>query len=390
MNLLEHSARKKLYISITAILILTLSISTLSISRQTYAAPAVHSGVVIPLYVYPDSTWTTIATTAKANPNVPIIAVINPNSGPGLSYDPTYLASVQNLQSSGVTILGYVATGYATSSYSSTSNMESQILQYKTWYHVNGIFFDEMSNTPGYESYYSTLNGYVKSNGMTYTMGNPGTSVPASYIGILDNLCIYESSGYPSLSFITYAGYPESNFGLIAYGVSYSGSFVTSAAPFVGYMYIDDLTGGNPYSALSSLFSQTVATLAIIDSQTSSSTTSATSTTSASTTTTTTTSSSTTKSTSTVVPTPVTIKVVSVNSLGGQFTGMYAIIKSASGKVLAHGYTTMNFKGLSGTTYTVCVSNYQATIFSHWSNGRTNSCQTVRPTSNLVMTAYYG
>src|SRR4029077_8699155 len=233
--------------------------------------------------------WATIAQTAKANPNVPIIGVINPNSGPGSSYDPTYLASVQNLQSSGVTVLGYVATGYATSSYSSTSNMESQISQYKTWYNVKGIFFDEMSNTVGYESYYSTLNSYVKSHGMTYTMGNPGTSVPSSYIGVLDNLCIYESTGYPSLAFITYAGYPESDFSIIPYGVSYSSSFVTGAAPLVGYMYIDNLSGGNPYSSLTSLFAQTVATLSALDGT--ASTSSSTSTTSTKTTTSTTTTS---------------------------------------------------------------------------------------------------
>jgi spherulation-specific family 4 protein len=515
MNLLEDSPRRKLYISASAIMLLTLSIVTVSISRQTYAASTVHSGVAIPLYSYPDSTWTTIAQTAKANPNVPILAIINPNSGPGSSSDPTYVTSVQSLQSAGVTVLGYVATGYATSSYSSTSNIESQVNQYNAWYHVNGIFFDEMSNTQGYESYYSTLNSYVKSNGMTYTMGNPGTSVPTSYIGVLDNLVIYENPGYPSLSFITYTGYPESDFGLIAYGVSYDGSFVTGAAPLVSYMYIDNISGANPYSALSSLFSQTVATLAATNSQTSSSTTSATSTTSVTTstasvttttsvtttsststatsstsaatgtskltvasrntagaaitgywnvlydqtgatrasgytpiaytlnngqsytveadnygscnfaywqdngrtiygslrsiaitvdtnivavyncgttTTTTTTSSTSTASrtTTTATATPITIKVVSVNQAGVQFTGMYTTVQSATGKILAHGYTTLYFKGLSGASYTVCVSNYQTTIFSHWSTGSTNPCQTVRPTSNLVMTAYYG
>jgi hypothetical protein len=164
MNVLEDSHRKKLYITASAITLLVLSIATASIASPTYAAPTVHSGVVVPLYIYPDSTWTTIALTAKANPNVPIIAIINPNNGPGSSSDPTYLAAVQNLQSSGVTVLGYVATGYATSSSSSTGNMESQISQYNNWYHVNGIFFDEMSNTAGYESYYSTLNSFVKSN----------------------------------------------------------------------------------------------------------------------------------------------------------------------------------------------------------------------------------
>jgi hypothetical protein len=149
MNVLEESPRRKLYISITAILLLTVSIATVSISRPTFGATPVRSGVAIPLYNYPDSTWTTIAQGAKANPNVPILTIINPSNGPGSSSDPTYLAGVQNLQSSGVTVLGYVATGYATSSYSSTSNVESQISQYKTWYNADGIFFDEMSNTRG-------------------------------------------------------------------------------------------------------------------------------------------------------------------------------------------------------------------------------------------------
>ena len=90
-----------------------------------------------------------------------------------------------------------------------------------------------MSNVATYESYYATLNSYVKSDGMTYTMGNPGTSVPDGYIGILNSLVIDENSGYPSLSFITYPGYPASDFSFIAYGVSYNAAFVTSAASLV-------------------------------------------------------------------------------------------------------------------------------------------------------------
>jgi hypothetical protein len=69
---------------------------------------------------------------------------------------------------------------------------------------------------------------------------------------------------------------------------------------------------------------------------------------------------------------------------------MYVTLKSASGTILAHGYTTLNFnKGVSGTTYTVCVDNYQTKVFSHWGDGTTISCEIVKPTSNLVLTAYY-
>ncbi|MGH9919253.1 MAG: spherulation-specific family 4 protein [Nitrososphaerales archaeon] len=381
MNLLKDSSGKK-SVPLAIVLLIAMSMTTAFALRASYAATSIDSGVVIPLYNYPDSTWSTIAQTAQANPNVPIIAVINPDNGPGSSQDPTYLAGVQSLQAAGVKVIGYVATGYATSSYSAVSSVESLANDYKVWYNVNGIFFDEMSNVATYESYYSTLNSYVKSDGMTYTMGNPGTSVPDGYIGILNTLVIDENQGYPSLSSITYPGYPASDFSVIAYGVSYDAAFVTSAASLVGYMYIDNLSGGNPYSTLSSLFTQTVATLAALDgSQTTSSTTSSTTVTSSSTTTTTTT--STTSSTS-----PITIKVKS-SLAGAPLTGMYVTIQSSSGALLASGYTTFTFRGRSGTTYLVCADNYLTTIFAHWGNGLTASCQTVKSTSNLTMTAHY-
>jgi hypothetical protein len=499
--MLEQSKRRNIYPSLAVILLLATS-ATLAIAiRPSSAATATtNTGVMIPLYIYPDSTWTAVVQARSTYPTVPILVIINPNNGPGSSSDPTYLAGVKNLQSAGVTVLGYVATGYASNSLSS---VESQANLYKTWYNADGIFFDEMSNSVGNENYYSTLNSYVKSHGMTYTMGNPGTSVPSSYIGILDNLCIYESSGYPSLSFISYPGYPKSDFSYIAFGVSYNAAFVTNSFADVGYVYIDNLSGNNPYSTLTSLFLQTEATLSTLDTKSSSTTTTTsststtaitsttritTSTTAAAdpqltissqttagsvitgfwtllydstgatlatgytpiayslisgqaytveadsygscsfaywqdtgntsnlrdiaitsntnlvaiyncgstttTTTTTTTITTTTSKTTAASRSPVTIKVVSVNSLGVRFSGMYVVVKASNGasgaKTLDKGYTTLTFNGLSGTTYTVCVSNYQTNTFSHWGDGNTNSCKTVTPTSNVVMTAYYG
>src|SRR6266480_7847310 len=211
MNVLGESHRKRLYISMTTILLLTVSIATVSISHPSYASTTVRSGVVIPLYSYPDSTWTTIAQTAKAHPNVPIMVIINPNNGPGPSSDPVYLAAVQKLQSAGVTVLGYVdmLTGGGTLPAKTVPSAENQVDAYHNWYGANGIFFDDFNNGFTYSpATYATLDTYVKAQGMTYTMGKPGTSVSSGYIGTLDNLVIYESSGYPSLSFLSYPGYP--------------------------------------------------------------------------------------------------------------------------------------------------------------------------------------
>jgi hypothetical protein len=277
MNLTEDSSGSKLYVFVVALSLLVFSFASLSIVRPTYAA-TIDSGVVVPLYNSPGSTWTTVASTAAANPNVPIIVIVNPDSGPGSSESSSFLSGIQSLQAAHVTVLGYVATDYGGDSLSS---VESQVSQYKTWYNVNGIFFDEMSDVASDESYYSSLNSYVKSDGMTFTMGNPGTSVPSGYNGIFNSINIYEASGYPTLAEITNAGYPVSDFSFMAYGVSYSASFVTSAASLVGYMYIDNLSGSNPYSTLSSLFTETVATLAALDVSTSGSTASSTTSTSA-------------------------------------------------------------------------------------------------------------
>ena len=79
----------------------------------------------------------------------------------------------------------------------------------------------------------------------------------------------------------------------------------------------------------------------------------------------------------------------SVNLAGAPFTGMWTTIHSLNGKTVDRGYTTLQYTGLSGATYTVCVSNYLTNIFSHWGDGSTNPCKTVTPTSNIVMTAYY-
>jgi hypothetical protein len=81
--------------------------------------------------------------------------------------------------------------------------------------------------------------------------------------------------------------------------------------------------------------------------------------------------------------------VRSLTLAGVQFTGMYVTIQSASGTILAQGYTTLNFKGVSGTPYTVCVYNYGRAVFAHWGDGSTNPCKTVTLTSQLLMTAYY-
>jgi hypothetical protein len=370
MKVLEDSTKRIFATGYIALLIGAVVLGFTAVPQDTRAA-STPQGLVIPLYAYPtDGSWAALVQAKLAYPNVPFIAVINPNSGPGSSQDPNYVQGIKNLQASGIEVLGYADTAYGADSISS---VEANVNLYHTWYGVNGIMFDDMSNTPGFESYYSTLGSYVHSLiPNSITMGNPGTSVPTSFIGTLDILNIYEASAYPPLSFITYPGYAPSNFAVVAFGVSLEDSFLTSITGTVSWIYITDAGLPNPYAVLPSYFTTEVALLSSIDGTIASS-----STPSTSPTTTTTTGGST------------SLVVNSVDLSGNTITGMWTTWNQ-NGAVLSTGYTPATFTGTIGQTYSVTVANYGSTVFCYWQDGSTIPNKIVTLARSVALTAYYG
>jgi hypothetical protein len=214
------------------------------------------TGTMVPLYTYPsDSSWTAIVAAKEAHPTVPVIAVFNPNSGPGASVDATYVTATNDLKNAGIVVLGYVPTGYAARD---ANEVKAEIDDYVAWYPATtGIFFDEQSNEPGFESYYSDLDTYVKSKSLTFTVGNPGTDTAESYVGALDMMLIYETDGLPSVSSLGgwHDAHDKHNFGIIPYKVpSLDASFVAQAKDHVGYIYLTDDDLPNPWDSLPPYF----------------------------------------------------------------------------------------------------------------------------------------
>jgi hypothetical protein len=236
-----------------------LSASVKNAVQSTISVPT--GGIIVPLYSYPGSDWDVVVQAKQAHPSVPIVVIINPSNGPGDSQDQNYVSGVDRLRSAGVIVLGYVHTSYAARSLPSVI---ADINSYKAWYAVNGIFFDEMSNVPGNEAYYSSLGSYAKSVGLSLTFGNPGASVPASYVGTVDCIVIYESQGLPDASSITTwtMGMGKNNFAVIAYGVNQVDSSSMGSLPsHVAYVYVTDGSLPNPYGVLPGYFVSLVAAL---------------------------------------------------------------------------------------------------------------------------------
>ncbi len=236
-------------------------------TQEKYRAPTIKArgGILIPLYIYPsDSTsWSAAINAKEANPNTSIVAVINPDSGPGSAIDPNYVAAIARLKNAGITVFGYIHTSYGAVGIAS---LEAQMQRYAQWYGPSGMFFDEMANVSGYESYYAELTKFAYGRGMTTTIGNPGADTLPSYIGTVDTIVIYENSGAPSPSFLSggwHASYAPSNFAYIAYGVSsLDPEAELNDSAYVKYQYLTSLVGSNPYGAFPSYLSEEAGAIA--------------------------------------------------------------------------------------------------------------------------------
>ncbi|HEX7031758.1 MAG TPA: spherulation-specific family 4 protein [Nitrososphaera sp.] len=55
---------------------------------------AASAGIMVPLYTYPGETWDTVVETKNDHPDVPIVAIVNPASGPGGSRDSLTMSPV--------------------------------------------------------------------------------------------------------------------------------------------------------------------------------------------------------------------------------------------------------------------------------------------------------
>ncbi|MBM3247662.1 alpha/beta hydrolase, partial [Candidatus Pacearchaeota archaeon] len=230
------------------------SISSLSPSSSK-------SGIIIPLYLEDQSAYSRIVQARNSYPNVPIVVIINPDSGPGATQDSQYVDWISQLQTSGVTVVGYVYTGYGTRN---INVVKADIDKYKQFYpSLNGIFYDEMNNQAGSESYYQSLISYSNIKGFGFSVGNPGIHTISSYINMMNITLIYEDDGLPALSqYLDYVSYDNSKLGMIPLNVPvYSEQWVVDSLNIVGWLYLTNDKLDNPWDTLSAHFEKTVETL---------------------------------------------------------------------------------------------------------------------------------
>lgn len=215
--------------------------------------------LAIPSYIYPCSTaancdWTQLLNGA---PTVGI-AIINPNSGPGTTFDPNYRDQVVRARARGVKILGYVDTTYG---HRTLAIEKAEVDRYYTWYDVDGIFVDQASTNCWQRKYYMNLYSFIKNrggNGRNLVALNPGMHTNECYLTTqtADIIVNFEGnfSGYLSWQLQGWeANYPAQRFWHLVYATTeaqMAQAVCLSKQRNAGYIYVTPDILDNPWDTL--------------------------------------------------------------------------------------------------------------------------------------------
>jgi hypothetical protein len=215
--------------------------------------------VLMPLYIYPtvvngQSTWQPLADAAA---QVPIVAIINPNNGPGDRPNSDYLAAMKLLQKSGVKMIGYVATNYGKRPW---DKVKADIDIYNKYFDIQGIFLDEAASGAKYHRHYSQIYKYIKSKTkLRQVVTNPGTHIDEKYFSqpSTDLAVILESAGqeWPKYQPSSYLSkYSRHHFALMLHNVPNEQTMQQhldlAVQRNIGYIYItNDQANSNPWDS---------------------------------------------------------------------------------------------------------------------------------------------
>lgn len=237
-------------VRLTAALLMTAAVGS-GVARADLTA-------IVPAYFYPSpgSAWDDMNTAAA---RIPVTAIMNPFNGPGNSLDGNYVNAVDSLRAAGGKVIGYVRTNYGSEP---SAVVKANIDKYVNWYNIDGIFFDEMTNTgtAGTLNYYEDIYNYAKAINPTWeVMGNPGINTTESYLTrpVADSLLVFESQGssYPGNTPSSWnANYDPSQLGHLVHSAPNEADMLNyldlAVQRNAGQVYITNDVLNNPWDTL--------------------------------------------------------------------------------------------------------------------------------------------
>ena len=212
----------------------------------------------VPVYFYPNGPglreWDRLIAAAR---RVPIVAIVNPASGPGNHLDPYIAAAITRARKAGITVVAYIGTQYTRKSLAA---VQAEVDTYLRFYpDIQGVHFDEQSSDAKDVEYFAELYRYARQRiPGAIVLANPGTTCAAEYVArpASDVVCLserdraFEGFRLPAWT----SRFPASRFCVQAYHVDREAEMKQALGRAlqlrVGYVYITDDQGPNPYDRL--------------------------------------------------------------------------------------------------------------------------------------------
>ncbi len=249
-----------LLLSAVAVLAVSMSVSAQTPKKKKAgdSAQTIRMRLWVPAYYYPFGPglreWNRLIAAAKS---VPIVAIVNPASGPGDHVDTNFAAVVPRARKAGITLVGYIGTQYTRKPLAQVKREVDTFLRF--YPAIQGFHFDEQSSDARGVEYYAELYRYVRQHvGDALVLTNPGTACDPGYAArpASDVICLFEHErGFDEFRPPAWASrFPGSRFCIQAHNVPTEAQMKRSlrraAELKVGYVFITDDVGPNPYDRL--------------------------------------------------------------------------------------------------------------------------------------------
>ena len=228
-------------------------------------ARAERAGLIVPAYQYPTA-GTLWGDCAAAASRVPVVAIMNPASGPGSGMDPNYVAAVGSVRSAGGRVIGYVPT------FEAGIPVDSALVsvdRYRAWYSLDGILVDGMTHdsNSAHIAWYAALRDSIRAREPGWlVVGIPGTNTIPDYFAGADILGVFESYGESYFSWEPSAwvrSYPPSRFLHLVHSLSTADSMRRVVARALslqaGWVYVTNDQLPNPWDEAPIYWDQLIA-----------------------------------------------------------------------------------------------------------------------------------
>jgi hypothetical protein len=237
---------------------LTVALVVMLMHNRADRGPACRKAL-IPAYL-PPRELTRLAHEARR----PQMVVVNPDSGPGGQRHQAYISAVHLLQAAGVRVLGYVPTGYG---WRPQQDVIDDVDRYRSWYGVDGIFFDEAASGAELVAHYRALARAARGDAGGLVVLNPGVPPAPGYFELADVVVTFEGNYEAYVAAMRET--PEwlrrqrrDRVAHLVYGATRAQALSALASSAAGYLYATSGALPNPWRTLPPYLDEEVEALA--------------------------------------------------------------------------------------------------------------------------------